>query len=68
MCIAIPGKIVEKKGENVVVDYGDNKVSAGILTGDYEVGDFVVVQGKVVVEKIPTEQVKKWNDFLNASK
>ncbi len=68
MCIALPGKIVEKNGENVVVDYGDSKVSAGILTGGYEVGDFVVVQGKVVVEKIPDEQVKKWNDFLNVSK
>lgn len=68
MCLALPGKIVEKNGDNVVVDYGENKVSAGILTGEYTVGDFVIVQGKVVVEKIPDEQVKKWNDFLNASK
>lgn len=68
MCLAVPGKIVEKIGNKVVVDYGENRVEAGILTGEFKVGDFVIVQGKIVIEKVPDEQVEKWNEFLNSSK
>ena len=68
MCLAVPGKIVGKKGNKVVVDYGDHKIEAGILTGEFAVGEHVIVQGKIVVDKVPDEQVKKWNEFLNSSK
>lgn len=68
MCLAIPGKIVAKEGNKVVVDYGDHKVEAGILTGEFKVGEHVIVQGQIVVDKIPDEQVEKWNEFLKSSK
>jgi hydrogenase maturation factor len=64
MCLAIPGKIVQKKGKTVTVDYGTEKRRAMIVEGKYDVGDFVIVQGKIVVDKVPAAQVKKWHKFL----
>jgi hydrogenase maturation factor len=65
MCLAVPGKIVEKKGKAVVVDYGSVKHKAAIVEGSYRVGDFVIVQGKIVVDKVPAAQVKRWHKFLD---
>jgi hydrogenase maturation factor len=67
MCLAIPGKIIEKKGDKVVVDYGGEKYSATVVDGVFKVGDYVIVQGKIVVEKVPTAQVKKWHAFIKES-
>lgn len=64
MCLAIPGKIVSKEGSAVMVDYDGDTREASIIDGEFEVGDFVIVQGKIVVDKVPAEQVKKWRDFL----
>ena len=67
MCLAIPGKIVAKKGKTVTVDYGTEKRTAVVVEGDFKVGDFVIVQGKIVVDKVPAAQVKKWHKFLKES-
>lgn len=67
MCLAIPGKIIEKKGNKVVVDYDSEKREASIMDGEFEVGDYVIVQGKIVVDKVPAEQIKNWQDFLKES-
>jgi len=67
MCLAIPGKIVKKSGKKVTVDYGTEKRTATIVDGSFSVGDFVIVQGKIVVDKVPAAQVKKWNKFLEES-
>jgi hydrogenase maturation factor len=67
MCLAIPGKIVKKNGKKVTVDYGTEKREAAIVDGRYKVGDFVIVQGKIVVDKVPAAQVRKWHKFLAES-
>lgn len=64
MCLAIPGKIVKKNGKKVTVDYGSEKRMATIVDGNFNEGDFVIVQGKIVVDKVPAAQVKKWHKFL----
>lgn len=67
MCLAIPGKIIDKKGDKVIVDYDSEKREAFVIDGEFEVGDFVIVQGKIVVDKVPPEQIKMWRDFLKES-
>lgn len=64
MCLAVPGKIVSIQNEIAVVDYGSEKRKARIVVGDYRVGDFVIVQGKIVIEKVPQEQVQGWMDLV----
>jgi len=52
MCLAIPGKIIEIKGDTAVVDYGGVERRAKIIHGNYGVGDRVIVSNKIIVEKI----------------
>lgn len=63
MCLAVPGKIVEIKGDKAVVDYGPEKREGLIVSGDYSVGDYVIIQGKVLIQKIPKEEAKRALEF-----
>jgi len=65
MCLAIPGKIVSIEKNTATVDYGSEKRQASIVVGDFSVGDFVIVQGKIVVERVPSEQVSQWLELLS---
>ncbi|MFH0970464.1 MAG: HypC/HybG/HupF family hydrogenase formation chaperone [Candidatus Diapherotrites archaeon] len=64
MCLAVPGKIISIENSIATVDYGSEKRRAKIVVGDYHIGDFVLVQAKLVVEKIPREQVQAWLDVV----
>tara|TARA_Y100000310_G_scaffold343478_1_gene451308 strand:+ start:2153 stop:2362 length:210 start_codon:yes stop_codon:yes gene_type:complete len=64
MCLAIPGKITEINNNTAIIDYGSEKRQAKIIVGSYAIGDFVIAQGKIVIEKVPTEQVKGWLDLV----
>lgn len=64
MCLAIPGKIISIKEDTATVDYGSEKRDARIVEGDYSIGDFVIVQGRIVVEKVPAEQVQGWLELV----
>ncbi len=60
MCLAIPGRIVKLEEDNAIVDYISEKRVGKIVEGTYKVGDYVIIQGGLVIEKIPQEQAKKW--------
>lgn len=60
MCLSIPGKIIEIKDDFAVIDYGSEKRKARIVYGNYSLGDFVIAQGGIVIEKVPKSQVKQW--------
>jgi hydrogenase assembly chaperone HypC/HupF len=63
MCLAIPGRIVSISGSNALVAYGSEKREAKVIEGSYAVGDYVIVQGKIIIEKIPEEELKEWMDL-----
>ena len=68
MCLAIPGKIIKIEGDLATIDYGTEKREAKIVRGNFKVGDYVIVQAKIVIEKIPLSQVKSWKKVIeNAS-
>lgn len=68
MCLAIPGKIVKIEGENAVVDYGSEKREARLLNPEIKLGDYVVVQNKLILQSIPKKQalesIKLWKQAL----
>ncbi len=66
MCLAVPGKIVGIEGDVATVDYGSERRVARIVSGEYSIGDYVIVSAKVVSEKVDEEQVKGWMELLNA--
>lgn len=66
MCLAIPGRIIEIKESNAIVEYyTSERVNAKIVEGSYREGDYVIVQAKLVIEKVPKKEAITW---LNALK
>lgn len=62
--MTIPGKIVKIKGDIATLDYGSEIREAKIVEGNYRVGDFVLVQARVVVEKVEGKQMEGWLEVL----
>ena len=51
MCLAIPGKVVEIDGDYVIVDYVSEQRRVKSLL-DVDVGDYVIVGGKMILERV----------------
>ncbi|MBU0977144.1 MAG: HypC/HybG/HupF family hydrogenase formation chaperone [Nanoarchaeota archaeon] len=64
MCLTIPGRIIKIEGDIATLDYGSEKREAKIVEGDYKIGDCVLVQAKIVVEKVSEEQMAGWLEVL----
>lgn len=71
MCLAIPGKIIDiykKDGnEEVVVQYPGETRTARNVGLAVKKGDYVIVQAKIVVQRIPEEDalesLKAWKEI-----
>lgn len=69
MCLAIPGKVVSIKNNKAIVDYFGEKRETNLINKDVKVGDYVIVQNKIIVDKIPEkdalESLNEWKKALN---
>jgi len=60
MCLAIPARIVELKGENAVVDAMGNRYRASTtLLPTVKLGDLVLVHAGFAISLIEEEEAKK---------
>ena len=64
MCLTVPGKIIEIKKDIATIDYGSEKRKGKIIGGSYKIGDFVIAQNSIIIEKVPVEQMEKWLEML----
>lgn len=68
MCLAVPGKITEIKNEIATVDYGTEKRKGKLIGKNYKKGDYVIIQGGVVVQKVDKmeamQALKMYQKFL----
>ncbi|MBU0461412.1 MAG: HypC/HybG/HupF family hydrogenase formation chaperone [Nanoarchaeota archaeon] len=66
MCLAMPGKIVDIKGDTATIEYPGQRREARIIDGNYKVGDYVFVSAQIIVQKIPEkeaiESLKSWEN------
>ena len=67
MCLAIPGKILDIKKDDLTVSYptGDRKaVNTGL---SLKKGDFILVQAGIAVQKVPKREalecIKAWKEI-----
>lgn len=73
MCYAVPGKVVEIRGDIGVVDFG-NGVRREVMLAmvDASVGDYVLVHAgyaiKVLDEKSALEILKEFEEILRLSR
>ncbi len=65
MCLAIPGKVKKISGQEALVEYGKEERKVLVSEKTVQVGDWVLVQMGIVVEKLSTknaqERLKVWN-------
>ena len=67
MCVALPGKIIEIKKRDAVVDFSGNQVTARAGLVDVKVGDYVLVHAGCVIQKVTQqdmEEMKKLNELM----
>lgn len=59
MCLAIPGKVIslDTKQGTAVVDYGpERRTASTMLEPDVAEGEYVLVQAKLIVQRVPEDQ------------
>ena len=71
MCLAIPARIIEKKGDHARVDFGDGVVrEANISLVNANTGDYVIVHAGFAIEILDEQEAKEtlklWEQLLSA--
>ncbi|MFH1133420.1 MAG: HypC/HybG/HupF family hydrogenase formation chaperone [Nanoarchaeota archaeon] len=59
MCLAVPGRVVKVQEDAVVVDYGSEQRVGRLIEGEVAVGDFVLIQGGIIVEKVDPGEARE---------
>ena len=59
MCVALPGKVIEIKDRDAVVDFNGNQVTARAGLVDVKVGDFVLVHAGCVIQKVSQQDMEE---------
>ena len=67
MCLAIPGKVIEIKGEDVIVDYQVERRKVKNLFDDLKIGEYVVVSGGFVIKKVPEKEALETIELITSS-
>lgn len=65
MCLAIPGKIEKIEEGKIVVSYGVEKREAEASVVEVDVGDYVIVNNKVIINKLSKQDVDRFLELLN---
>ncbi len=73
MCLAIPAKVLEKKGNMARVDFGSGVIrDINISLVDVKVDDYVIVHAgfaiQVLDQKSAEESLRLWDEILSAEK
>ena len=69
MCVALPGKVIEIKDRDAVVDFSGNQVTARAGLVDVKVGDYVLVHAGCVIQKVTQqdmEDLENLNEMMKA--
>jgi len=70
MCLAIPAKVVEIKGNTARVDFGAGTVrDVDVSLVEAEIGEYVIVHAGYAIEVLDREAAEEtlrlWNEILN---
>lgn len=71
MCLAIPAKVLEKKGNTAKVDFGGEIIrEVNISLVDVKIDEYVIVHAgfaiQVLDEKTAKESLQLWQEILSA--
>ena len=63
MCVALPGKVIEMKERDAVVDFNGNQVTARAGLVDVKVGDYVLVHAGCVIQKVTQQDMEEMKNL-----
>lgn len=63
MCVALPGKVIEIKDRDAVVDFNGNQVTARAGLVDVKVGDYVLVHAGCVIQKVTQQDMEEMKNL-----
>ena len=63
MCVALPGKVIEIKDRDAVVDFSGNQVTARAGLVDVKVGDYVLVHAGCVIQKVSQQDMEEMKNL-----
>lgn len=64
MCVALPGRVVEIREKDAVVDFSGNQVVARMGLVDIKVGDYVLVHAGCILQKVSTEEAESLTELM----
>lgn len=65
MCLAVPGKITEIKGEEAVIEFGGVSRRAIIsMVPDLKIGDYVLIHAGFAIQKWSEQDVKEFEEVM----
>ena len=59
MCVAVPGKVIQIKGDYAKINIMDNITDANIRLVDTKVGDYVLIHAGCVIEVLKEDMAKE---------
>lgn len=59
MCLAVPGRIIRIDRDTAIVDYGGQRRKGKMLEGCYGIGDYVLIQGGLIMMKVDKEEAEE---------
>ena len=68
MCLSYPGKIIKISKDLATIDYTSEKRKAKLISKKFKIGDYVIVQGKIVMEKVDKKSAEKWLEMIHSGK
>ncbi len=65
MCLAVPARVVERNGDEGLVELGASRVRVSLLmTPEAQVGDFVLVHAGFAIERLDEQEAKETWELL----
>ena len=66
MCLAVPAKVIEIKGNHALVDYGDGTMRlVNVSLVDAKLGQYVLVHTGFAIEVINEKEAKETMEIFN---
>ncbi len=70
MCLGIPGRVVEVRGNRALVDFGGVAREVDATLEEVKPGDYVIVHVGVIISKMDPETaedtIRVWREMLEA--
>lgn len=64
MCVALPGKVIEVREKDAVIDFNGNQVTARMGLVDIKMGDYVLVHAGCILQKVSLQEAESLTELM----